>query len=193
MVFPVPTVPELAVYTGRPEVSFTSFATPALLQAAVIFTFLTELSADDYSTLTPDQQQLAQLGICAMGDYIYLRQPYAQVIASPMQNETIGSYSYSKPIEEAARNAQAVEVKGEQTGVYMFDLATRVLARRQTLAGVFFGAITGFEHFGRDDGARVMFDEHEQRLVLLGPADRDKIDFQFFDINSEMFPMDPGG
>jgi hypothetical protein len=193
MVFPVPTVPELAGYTGRPEVSFTSYASMALLQAAVIFTFLSELSADDYGGLTPDQQQLAQFGITAMGDYIYLRQPYAQVIASPMQNETIGSYSYSKPIEEAARNAQAVEVKGEQTGVYMFDLALRVLARRQKLSGVFYGQITGFEHFGKDDGARVMWDENEQRLVLLGPADRDKVDFQFFDINAEMFPADPGG
>lgn len=192
MVFPVPTITELAFYTGRPETSFTPFANAALLQAAVIFTTLTELGADDYNALTPDDQQLSMLGIEAMADYIFLRQPYQQVIASPMQNETIGSYSYSKPIQEAARNAQAVEVTNEQTGVYMFDLAVRMLARRQRANGVFFGQITGFEHFGRDDQAKVMWSEEDQRMVLLGPADFNKIDFQFFDVNAESFPADPG-
>jgi hypothetical protein len=29
-------------------------------------------------------------------------------------------------------------------------------------------------------------------MVLVGPADRDQIDFQFFDVNAESFPSDPG-
>jgi hypothetical protein len=190
--FPVPTITELAFYTGRPETSFTPFANAALLQATLMFTVLTELGADDYASLSPDDQLLAKMGIEAMADYIYLRQPYQQIIASPMQNETIGTYSYSKPIQEAARNAQAVEVTGERTGVDMFDLAVRMLARRTRANGVFFGQITGFERHGRDDTARIMWDEKEQRLALLGPADFDKIDFQFFDINAQMFPADPG-
>lgn len=191
MVFPVPTVPELAEWSGRGEDSYTSYATSALLQGALIFTTLTELGAADYSSLQPDDQLLATQGILAMGDYIYLRQPYQSVIASPMQNETIGSYAYSKPIQEMARNAQALEVTSEETGVYLFDLAVRMLSRRTRANGVFFGQITGFEHFAKDDAARVKWDKEEQRMVLVGPADRDKFDIQFFDINSQMFPMDP--
>lgn len=192
MPFPVPTVTDLAEYTGRPESSFSSFADSALLQAAVIFTTLTELSADDYGSLTPDQQQLAQFGIMAMGDYLYLRQPYAQLIANPLLSETIGSYTYSKPFPVEARNAQALEVVNDSTGVYMFDLAVRALAKRDKFMGVYSGAITGFEHTGRDDAASVHWDCENQRWVLLGPADRDRIGFQFFDINAEVFPHDPG-
>jgi len=132
------------------------------------------------------------MGIMAMADWLYLRFPYQQVIASPLQNETIGSYSYSKPIQEMARNAQAIEVTSEQTGVPMFDLAFRRLAKRQQMSGVAFGQITGFERTNRSDLARVVWDPCEKRMVLIGPGDVDKLDQQFFDINAEMFPADPG-
>jgi hypothetical protein len=188
---PVPTLPELAEWSGRPEVSYTAYANSALLQATVMFTTLSELTAETYPSLTADDQVLAQQGILAMGDYIYLRQPYQQVIAGPMQNETIGSYSYSKPEQEMARNAQALEVTAERTGVDMFDLAIRMLSRRQRANGVFSGQITGFEHFAKDDAAHIKWDKEEQRMVLTGPADRDKYDIQFFDINSQAFPGDP--
>jgi hypothetical protein len=190
--WPVPTPTELAQYTGRPLTSYTSYVNSALLQATMMFTVLSELSADDYSGLSSDFQQLANMGVMAMADHLYLRWPYQQVSASPLQSETIGSYSYSKPVQEMARNAQAMEVLSEKTGVDMFDLALRRLARRQSLSGVFFGQITGFEHTGRDDLAKVKWDEREQRMVLVGPADHDKLDFQFFDINAQMFPADPG-
>jgi hypothetical protein len=189
--WPVPTPEELAQYTGRPLTSYTGYVNSALLQATMMFTILSELSADDYGGMQPDYQQLANFGVMAMADYLYLRWPYAQVIASPLQNETIGSYSYSKPIQEMARNAQAIEVSSEQTGVQMFDLAVRRLAKRQAMNGVFFGQITGFEHTARDDLAKVKWDPREGRMVLVGPADFNKIDFQFFDVNAESFPADP--
>lgn len=191
MTWPVPTLAELAQYTGRPTASYSGYVNSALLQATMMFTILSEQTADDYAGMNPDFQLLANMGVMAMADWLYLRWPYAQAIASPLQNETIGSYSYSKPIQEMARNAQAIEVSSEQTGVQMFDLAVRRLAKRQSMNGVFFGQITGFEHTGRDDLAHVKWDPREGRMVLVGPADRDKIDFQFFDVNAESFPADP--
>jgi hypothetical protein len=192
MAWPVPTLEELSEYTGRPAVSYTSYVNSALLQATIMFTALSELGSADYPGMAADDQQLANSGVMAMADYLYLRWPYQQVLASPLQNETIGSYSYSKPIQEMARNAQALEVTAEKTGVDMFDLAIRMLARRTRANGVFYGQITGFEHFARDDQARIRWDPREERLVLTGPADRDQIDLQFFDINAPVFPQDPG-
>jgi hypothetical protein len=189
--WPVPTLAELAQFTGRPATSYTGYVNSALLQSAMMFTILAELSADDYGGLSADFQQLANMGVMAMADWLYLRWPYAQVIASPLQSEEIGSYSYSKPIQEMARNAQAIEVTAEKTGVDMFDLAVRRLAKRQAMSGVFFGQITGFEHYARDDLAYVKWDPREERMVLVGPADHDKLDFQFFSINAESFPADP--
>jgi hypothetical protein len=191
MTWPVPTLGELAEYTGRPATSYTSYVNSALLQAAMTFTILAELSADDYAGMQPDFQQLANMGVMAMADYLYLRWPYQQALASPLQSETIGSYSYSKPIQEMARNAQAIEVTAEKTGVDMFDLAVRRLARRTAMNGVFYGQVTGFEHTARDDSARVEWDPREQRMVLVGPADRDKLDWNMFSISAESFPADP--
>ena len=126
--YPVPVIGDLAYFTGRPESSYTGFAVSALAQAAIMFTFKTEISDPSqfggYKNITEaDAQKLATTGICEMADYLYLRQPYQQAIANPMQSETIGSYSYSKPFQQMARNAAALEVTGEATGVPMFDLA----------------------------------------------------------------------
>jgi len=192
MPWPVPTLEELSGFTGRPAVSYTSYANSALLQSAVLFTTLTERTAADYPGFSADDQLLANMGVMAMGDYIYLRFPYHQVIASPLQNEEIGSYSYSKPLQAQARNAAALEVSADKTGVDMFDLAVRMLARRQRASGVFSGQIIGFERFAEADSARIRWSEDEQRWFLEGPADRDQLDMQFFSISSEMFPADPG-
>ena len=192
MTWPVPTPTELSQFSGRPVSSYTSYVNSALLQATMMFTILTELGAGDYSGMSPDFQQLANMGIMAMADWLYLRFPYQQVIANPLQNETIGSYSYSKPIQEMARNAQAIEVTSEQTGVPMFDLAFRRLAKRQQMSGLAFGQITGFERTNRSDLAHIAWDPCEGRMVLLGPGDVDKLDQQFFNISGEMFPADPG-
>jgi len=191
MTWPLPTGAAPGNDSGRPLASYTSYVNSALLQAAMMFTILAELGADDYGGLSADFQQLASMGVMAMADYLYLRHPYQQVLANPLQSETIGSYSYSKPVQEMARNAQAIEVTSEKTGVDMFDLAVRRLARRQAMSGVFFGQITGFEHYAKDDLAYVKWDPREGRMVLVGPADRDKIDLQFFAISAEAFPMDP--
>lgn len=192
MTWPVPTPAELAGYTGRPLASYTSYVNSALLQATMMFTVLTELGAGDYAGLSPDFQQLANMGVMEMGDHLYLRWPYQQVLASPLESEAIGSYSYAKPDQEIARNAQAIEVKGEQTGVPMFDLAVRRLARRRELAGLFYGQLTGFEKRARSDETWIHVDEETGRLELVGPADRDQLDMSFFSINAEMFPADPG-
>jgi hypothetical protein len=90
-----------------------------------------------------------------------------------------------------ARNAQAIEVTAEKTGVDMFDLAMRMLAKRTRANGVFSGQITGFELFARDESARIKWNEHHQRWELLGPEDSNEVDMQFFAINAEMFPADP--
>lgn len=192
MTWPVPTPAELAEYTGRPLVSYTSYVNSALLQATMMFTILAERTADDYAGMQPDLQSLANMGVMAMADYLYLRWPYAQALASPMQSETIGSYSYSKPVEQMARNAQAIEVTSEKTGVDMFDLALRRLARRREMNGVFFGQITGFEKRARSDETWIHLDEESGRMELVGPADRDQYDFPMgYSINAESFPADP--
>lgn len=192
MTWPVPTPAELAAYTGRPLESYTGYVNSALLQSAMMFTILAELGADDYGGLSADFQQLASMGVMAMADYLYLRWPYAQVLASPLQAETIGSYSYSKPVQEMARNAQAIEVTSEQTGVQMFDLAVRRLAKRQAMNGVFSGQVTGFEKRARSDETWIHLDEETGRVELVGPADRDQYDFPMgYSINAESFPADP--
>lgn len=198
--YPVPVLESLAYFSGRPETSYTGFAVSALAQATLMFTFRTEITDPSqftgYNNITPaDAQQLATQGICAMADYIYLRQPYQQAIASPMQNETIGSYNFSKPSSEVARNAAALEVTGESTGVVLYDLAVQMLSRRTLAGGVFFGQVELFERpHDRDDKAqlRVKCDPKTGMLHVLGPADIDQIDFQMFDFNVEMFPADPG-
>jgi len=191
--WPLPPLAELAEYTGRAEVSYTTYVNSALLQATIMFTTLTELGVADYGAMNPDDQTLANSGIMAMADYLYLRWPYQQVLANPLMSETVGSYSYSKPIQEMARNAQALEVTAERTGVDMFDLAVRFLARRTRANGVFYGQITGFERYSeRYDGVGIVWDKREQRMVMAGPSDRDQIDWQMFDINAQIFPSDPG-
>jgi hypothetical protein len=190
--WPVPTPAELANYTGRPLESYTGYVNSALLQSALMFTVLAELGADDYGGLSADFQLLANMGVMAMADYLYLRWPYQQVLASPLQAEEIGSYSYSKPVQAQARNAQAIEVNADKTGVDMFDLAVRRLARRRAMNGVFFGQITGFEKRARSDETWIHLDEETGRMELVGPADRDQYDFPMgYSINAESFPADP--
>jgi hypothetical protein len=198
--YPVPTVTDLASFSGQPENSYSSFANAALLQATIMFTFRTEITDPSqfagYDNITPaDAQTLATNGICAMADWLYLRQPYRQAIASPMQSETIGSYSYSKPLQEMARNAAALEVTGEATGVPMFDLAVQMLAKRTIAGGVFSAAISVFETpRDRDDKAqiRLLQDECTGQLYVAGPADMHQYDIPgFLDVNAEQFPADP--
>lgn len=186
---PVPTIPQLAAFTGRPEGSYTSYADACLMQAALQLTVVTELSPSDWDSLDDDYQSLAANGIMAMADYIFLRQPYQQVIASPLMNETVGSYSYGKSMQEVARNAAALEVTGERTGIMFFDLAVQYLAKRTLAGGVYSGGITLFEK-GHDDGAKLRIDCADGRRVIIGPSEIDRQDVPW-DVNAESFPQDP--
>ena len=198
--YPVPSITDLAFFSGRPESSYTSYATAALTLATVEFTFKTEVTdpsqLSGYQNITAaDAAQLALYGICALADYLYLRQPYQQAIAGPMMSETIGSYTYSKPLQEMARNAAALEVTGESTGVPFFDLAVQMLSKRTIAGGVFSGSISVFETpRARDDLAQYKLTQDPCTGVtyVAGPADLNQLDWPLFDINSEMFPADPG-
>lgn len=190
--YPVPTIAELSQFSGRPAASYSSYANNALIQATVLFTALTELT--DPTSLAPDDQLLAKMGINAYADYLYLRQPYQQVIASPLQNESIGSYSYGKAMAEMARNAQAAEVNSEALGVQMFDVAVRLLALRTRAGGVYTGSIGVYEHATyRYDLCELRWNPEQGRFELLGPEHFNQRDFfGVLDINAEGFPMDPG-
>lgn len=190
---PVPTLAQLAAFSGRPETSYSGYAESALLQATLYFSIYTELTPSDYSALDPDSQLLAQQGITAMSDWIYLRQPYQAAIASPLQGETIGSYTYSKPFQVEMRNLQAQELGVSSTGIILWDLAIQVLAKRQKINGVYFGQIRGFDREGPDERYSVTAIRRDTRTgetVLLGPEDFDRVDAPF-SINAESFPMDP--
>ena len=193
----LPAVSDLANYSGLPESSYTSFANSAILQAVILFQTVTELQPEDLATMQtddPEDYQLAEFGILAMADYIYLRQPYQAPIAAPFVSERIGSYSYSKAQQEVARNAAALEVQGEATGVFMYDSAVRFLAKRSRAGGVFYGSIGVFDtHPEADDQIEIRW--HCGRMVVLGPADFNKYDFLqggVAGINAPGFPQDPG-
>lgn len=194
---PVPTVLQLATFSGRDESSYTSYAESALIQVCIQFTIVTEITADDFSSLSADDMLLAQQGILAYADYVYLRHPYQQVEASPLLSETIGSYSYSKPPPIEMRNVQAQELGVTLTGVDLWDIAIQYLSKRQRAAGVFFGQVKVFDRDGYDPLAVTMVRRNREtgELELLGPMDLNRLNIPLLgvpDINAENFPSDPG-
>jgi hypothetical protein len=198
-VIPVPSVEQLADFSGRPEASYTTYAASALMQAAIIFTTVTELNwgnGSDFEALNSDDQALCQWAIMAYADWIYLRQPYQQMIANPAMSETLGSYSYSKPPPIQVRNVQAQELGIGSTGVELWDTAVQYLSKRLRANGVFFGQLECFERTGdssdRENQILIREDRRTGNLVLLGPADFNKVDIPGFMVNGEAFPADPG-
>lgn len=202
--YPVPQVSDLAAFSGRPEATYTSYANSALLQATIRFSFLTEVtdpaSFTGYNQLSADDQRvLALQGICALADSIYLQFPYQQSMASPMNSETIGSYSYAKTIGQgpggslARVNANALELSLASTGIPIFDMAVQLLALRTIAAGVFHGGMSMFEDGERRAalGAIMVHEGPDGRRAIVGPGDENLINFPF-DVNGESFPMDPG-
>lgn len=189
---PIPSVSDLADFIGVPEPALSSYASQALLQAALLLSIQTELNNSDYDGLDPDDQTLVIMGVKDMAEFIYLRQPYKQLVASPLSNETVGSYSYGKAQQEVARNAAALEISAEKTGRMWFDLAYQMLAKRTRAGGIFSGGITVFEEGSNVDRAELLVRVCDGRLVLVGPQDMDQRDAPF-DINAPVFPMDPGG
>lgn len=189
---PVPTLAQLALWSGRPEASYTSYVNSASLQATLQFTIVTELTPDDYSGLNADDQALAQQGIMSMADWIYLRQPYQSVIAGPLQSETIGSYTYAKPFATAQRTTTTAELGMSSTGVVLWDLAVQMLSKRQRANGVFFGQVRAFDRESFDPLEVTMIRTNRETgdMELLGPADFDKLQLPF-SVSAEIFPSDP--
>lgn len=203
--YPVPLVSDLAAFSGRDEATYTGYANASLLQATIMFTFLTEVTSPaqftGYNALTvADQQMLALQGICSLADNIYLKLPYAGVIASPLNSETIGVWTYTKAAMTGAGSralqASALELSMSSTGVALFDMAVQLLALRTIASGVFHDGVSVFEEGERRGGlGSVMIFEHgDGRRSIMGPEDRDLIDFPFGggDVNGSMFPSDPG-
>lgn len=172
---PVPTVTYLAQFTGREPETYSPFADQALAQSALLFTIVTGLQE-----LPPDadHQQLAIYAILELADRIYLEQPFAQVKASPMNSETIGSYSYGKsglsPTAKAAK-------QGQDTGLIWWDTALEELSQIQRSL-VESGSIAVFDRDVRQrpDGG----------LVIPGPIDMYPTDLIPPGGQIEMVPLD---
>jgi hypothetical protein len=201
-VYPVPQVSDLAAFSGRPESTYTPYANAALLQATIRFTFLTEVTNPaqftGYNALTAeDQQVLALNGICALADSIYLGFPYQGVVASPLNSETTGTWTYTKTATTGAGGsadrlqAGAMELSIASTGIPMFDMAVQLLALRTITSGVFHGGMTVFDDGERRGalGAIMVYEGPDGRRAIMGPEDRNLIDFPF-DYNGESFPSD---
>lgn len=168
---PVPTVNDLVAFTGQSEDSFTSYAQEALAQATLLFgvkTKRTDLPDD------PDLAQLAINGILQMAERIIYEQPYAQLTASPLQSETIGSYSYSKLSQ---LNSGRFGVKSlADTGLFWWDLAVEELTLDERSL-VMSGSVEVMEmdlYRSPEDGT----------LFLRGPADYLPPDLPY-DVNAE--------
>lgn len=115
---PVPSLADLALFTGRAEGSFSAFAPQALLQATLLFSVTTglEVLPDD-----SDLVLLADYAIMEMADRFLGEQPYLAVRNSPFQSETIGSYSYSRT------TLSKTVLAGLKSGLYWWDLAVEML------------------------------------------------------------------
>lgn len=114
---PVPTVTQLAEFSGRPESSYSTFAMSALRQATLLMsrrTCLLAMPAD------ADEAEMLKYGILELADDLVLKQPHQETKAKPFSAETIGSYSYSKAATRA--------MQGKDTGLMWFDMAVRELS-----------------------------------------------------------------
>ncbi len=140
-------------------------------------------------------QLMAVQAILSLADTIYLQFPYQQIQASPLRGESMGSRQYTKQGSLTRASASALELSLENTGVPMFDMAVRALARRTLMAGVFHEGMTIFEEGSRDSrtGVSQAIETATGRRWILGPADRDQFSvLPGGDVNAQMFPADPG-
>lgn len=200
--YPVPTIAELSAFSGRDQATYTGYANSALLQATMRFTFLTEISdpsqVTGWNTLTvADMQQLALNAICALADSIYLQFPYQQAMASPLNSETLGSYSFQKSAQMGSGGSMsrmapaALELSMDTTGIPLFDMAVQIMALRTITSGVWSGGVTVFENGERKRRMGAFVEDRDGRRHVLGPEDFDNVE-GLFSVNSQVFPMDPG-
>lgn len=155
---PIPrfTVDDLEAFSGREAESYPQpFSGTALSQAVLLFKLATGLAdfPDD-----PQRREVARYAVLALADEFVLQQPYQQVIASPLNSESIGSYHYMKTRSrsQSAKGADAAQgnifaravqssIMGADTGVMWFDIAVQTLGIKNQ--GQFLnGGIEVFEH-----------------------------------------------
>lgn len=164
---PIPTVAELANFKGKSETFYTSFATQAMAQAALLLSIRTGLTSlpEDESEAT-----LALYAIMDLGNQIYLEAPYDEILAKPFSSESIGSYSYSKSAQAAQR--------GEKTTSMWFELALERLGNEDGDYEVNSGSISVFER------AHIYYDT-EGRQYVMGPSDIPNPDDTYYYVNAE--------
>lgn len=182
MSFPLQTPSDLATYSGVPLETLTPFAVEAIAQATLLFMVVTELQ--DPPTDATDLQ-LANKGIIAMADTIYLEQPYREIKAAPINDLALGSAHVSKAPQYIRGSAAANALRGEETGVMWWDLAVQTLALRTRRGGVFGGSMEVRAAFP-DLTVEVCPITGQKRV--LGPAETDTLGFPF-DFNIDQ----PGG
>lgn len=192
MPYPSLVTQDVADFSGRDIASYPDpYSTMAISQAILLFKIATGISDDLYPT-DPTAAQIARFGIIALADELILQQPYQQVIASPLNSESIGSYHYMKTYSRAntAANAIATQgnifakmarsaIMGSLTGCMWFDLALDTLGIKNSAKGQFLnGGIEIMEH----DGPFV--DGLGLNRRLLGPSDLNLWDFSMGSIDA---------
>lgn len=164
----IPSVSDLASFKGKSENFYSSYAEQALMQAALLLSIRTGLTAmpEDESEAT-----LARYAIMDLANKIYLEAPYDEILAKPFSSESIGSYSYSK-------SAQAAR-KGDDSGSMWFELALERLGNVDGDFEVNSGSISMFERSN-------IYQDAEGRSYVLGPDEVPNPDVNdYFYINAE--------
>lgn len=177
-----PSVAALAEFSGRDVVTFTAFATEALAQAALLFQISTCLEQLPDQIANTINYNMAINGILALGDRLYLEQPYDEVSAKPFVAEHIGMYSYSRSSygSKLLIGLQA----GQPTGIFWFDLAVERLGVCNTAAKGASGGID-IDISGRESVlCRITTSNpNDVRYHLLGPEELNTIDFPMSGVN----------
>jgi hypothetical protein len=136
---PVPTVQNLADFSGRPAATYGGYADTALTQATLMFSVATGLEVWPED---PDLSQVALYAVLEMADKLILEQPYQTLKASPFQTETIASYSYGRSNTISKTTGQT------DLGAGLFWWATAMdLFEQKDVALTAFGSIAS-----REDG-----------------------------------------
>jgi hypothetical protein len=178
--FPTLTVEDLAEFAARPRAAFSPFADSALAQALLLFKISTCLSA------MPDNQvhqDLIRNAILGMADQLYLANQYREAQASPFNNESIGSYSYSKTLRQSFSETAAKISSGGQSGVQWFDIAVELLGQCDVEEDlIMHGGIEVFEHdivtvAGVNGANRRMLSPQDMRLSTTWGLDPSSLGF----------------
>ena len=113
---PLQSVADLALYMGVDETVLTAYASQAILQSTLLLSIKAQLDNSDYDGLVADDQAMVNMGILDMAEYVYLRQPYKQLIASPLTNETIGPTATARPSSRSAATPPRWSLAGRRPG-----------------------------------------------------------------------------